>query len=185
MKIRVDWTNQNEFVRDMSLFAKQLNYTLAKEIEPDMKARFHIMEKNLFQGEGASGKHGKWASLSPQYRKWKARKYPGQPIMVLAGNLRASLIGATAESIFNTTKSGNKFVYEMGTDVNRDGFDYPTYHQKKAKKKRRTIDMTNKDTTQFGALIARHIYGMAKRSKVWDKVTSMGNAEFDRGVPGA
>jgi phage gpG-like protein len=34
----------------------------------------------------------RWKPLSPEYAAWKARKYPGRPIGVLTGGMRASFV---------------------------------------------------------------------------------------------
>lgn len=40
------------------------------------------------------GPDGKWPALSPSYKKWKARKYPGRPKLVLSSRLRQSFLPA-------------------------------------------------------------------------------------------
>ncbi|MDQ2737385.1 MAG: phage virion morphogenesis protein [Actinomycetota bacterium] len=47
-------------------------------------------EEQQFTTEGRYGSGG-WAALSPKYRAWKERRYPGMPILVRTGALRASL----------------------------------------------------------------------------------------------
>lgn len=47
-------------------------------------------ERSQFASQGAWGSGG-WSPLSPKYAEWKARHYPGQPILVRTGALRASL----------------------------------------------------------------------------------------------
>lgn len=50
-------------------------------------------EKNRKQFQ-TQGTHSgtRWANLSPAYAAWKARRYPGKPILVRTGALRESLI---------------------------------------------------------------------------------------------
>lgn len=52
--------------------------------------RFARMERKQFATEGAHASGG-WAPLSPRYAAWKARHYPGRPILVLTGDLKESL----------------------------------------------------------------------------------------------
>lgn len=62
-----------------------------------------------------------WKPLTEDYAKWKARKYPGAPILVRTGALRDSLVsGFAPHSVFEV------FPTEMriGTDVS-----YAMYHQ--------------------------------------------------------
>lgn len=51
---------------------------------------FLRIERRQFASEGAYGAGG-WAPLSPIYREWKERAYPGRPIMVLSNALKRSL----------------------------------------------------------------------------------------------
>ena len=61
-----------------------------------------------------------WAPLSPAYAAWKAKKYPGQPLMVLTGELRSSL----TERPFGIEEiTGSRMV--VGT-----GLSYASYHQR-------------------------------------------------------
>lgn len=48
-------------------------------------------EHDTFAQEGAFGGKSPWEPLSPKYKLWKESRYPGQPILVLTGKLRASL----------------------------------------------------------------------------------------------
>lgn len=43
-----------------------------------------------FASSGSSS-GGRWAPLSSRYAMWKAKRYPGQPILVATGALRASM----------------------------------------------------------------------------------------------
>lgn len=47
-------------------------------------------ERRQFDSEGGYASGG-WAPLSPRYAAWKERHYPGRPILVRTGRLRASL----------------------------------------------------------------------------------------------
>jgi phage gpG-like protein len=51
---------------------------------------FQRAERRQFATEGAYASGG-WAPLSPKYAAWKERHYPGQPILVLTGDLKRSL----------------------------------------------------------------------------------------------
>ena len=60
-------------------------------------AVFRAQEKEQFKSEGALGA-GRWAPLSPDYKAWKARKYPGRKIGVLTGALQRSMTGGAGYS---------------------------------------------------------------------------------------
>jgi phage gpG-like protein len=55
---------------------------------PDFAGEFYKREADFFAAEG----EGAWEPLSPNYAKWKAKYYPGQPLLVLRGDLRSSLV---------------------------------------------------------------------------------------------
>lgn len=55
-----------------------------------IRARFVAAMVLQFSSSGQYGSGG-WAPLSESYAAWKARAFPGQPILVASGGLRASL----------------------------------------------------------------------------------------------
>jgi phage gpG-like protein len=83
----------------------------------DIAAVFYVGESARFDTEG----FGTWPALSPGYAKWKAKNYPGKPILTRTGALRESL----------TSKSGAAAIYEpepqqltLGTRIK-----YAEFHQ--------------------------------------------------------
>lgn len=52
--------------------------------------RFAHVERRQFRSEGRASSGG-WAPLSPRYGAWKARHYPGRPILERDGDLVRSL----------------------------------------------------------------------------------------------
>jgi len=73
-------------------------------------------EQEVFDSEGPG-----WVPLSERYGKWKEKHYPGMPILVRTGALKASLTGGFAEgSIFDAMPAELK----LGTSVR-----YAMYHQ--------------------------------------------------------
>lgn len=55
----------------------------------EMHQAYAQYEEDVFATEGRAG-HGKWKPLSPMYRKWKARNFPGKPILTRTGKMRAA-----------------------------------------------------------------------------------------------
>lgn len=86
----------------------------------DVVSLLHVHEENTFAREGAYEGLRKWAALSPEYARWKARVAPGAPILTLTGRLRRSLAGQTADSIVEI----DDFRLVYGTAV-----PYAIYHQ--------------------------------------------------------
>lgn len=78
---------------------RQLDRTLERYADAVEDARplwhaladdFVSIEQRQFATEGGYGSGG-WSPLSPKYAAWKARHYPGQPILQREGDLVESL----------------------------------------------------------------------------------------------
>lgn len=57
---------------------------------------FYAYLSGQFQSEGAEGLGTPWKPLSAQYAAWKAKHFPGKPILQRTGALMASLTGPKA-----------------------------------------------------------------------------------------
>lgn len=74
-------------------------------IWPAVAQEFYAIEREQFDTEGAAGAAGKWAALSPAYKRWKEANFPGQPIMRLENTLFESLTDPQAlDAIFRPGK---------------------------------------------------------------------------------
>lgn len=87
-----------------------------RSVWPAVAQEFYAIEREQFESEGSAGVSGKWAALSPAYRKWKEANYPGQPIMRLENSLFESLTDPEAlDAIFRPGKDelviGSKLPY--------------------------------------------------------------------------
>jgi phage gpG-like protein len=74
-------------------------YSRVKDLRPAFKQiadNFRETERITFEKQG---RPGEWRALSPKYAAWKAKNYPGKPIMVLTGDLKKSL----------TSRGGNHY----------------------------------------------------------------------------
>ena len=149
---------------------------------------FYAMEKHLFKTKGASGEHGKWPKLSEKYKLRKQISHPGKPIMRRDDALYNSLTRHTENSIkfIGYIPSTKKFIINLGTNVEADGYDYPYGHQEgtaKGNKIRRTIDPTERDLLKWAKIIqetwiknARALTHFDKKSiplPRWDSKTNM------------
>jgi phage gpG-like protein len=74
-------------------------------------------ERRQFATEGGFGSGG-WAPLSPAYGAWKARHYPGKPILQREGDLWRSLTQGPAVRVIKSD------YLALGSDV-----EYGKYHQ--------------------------------------------------------
>jgi hypothetical protein len=67
----------------------------------------HAHNKRTFDSEGsATGDGRRWAALTPNYARRKAREYPGQPLLVRTSALRSALTGVGSGSRTRSTKKG-------------------------------------------------------------------------------
>lgn len=93
-----------------------------RSIWPNVAKEFYAIEHEQFASEGAHGASGKWAPLSPAYRKWKETHFPGQPILKLTHSLYESLTSPDAPaSIFRIERDE----MTLGSRV-----EYATAHQR-------------------------------------------------------
>lgn len=49
----------------------------------------YLVEKHIPAQFKAQGTPKRWAALSEKYRRWKERRFPGRPILVLSGRMKA------------------------------------------------------------------------------------------------
>ena len=68
-------------------------------------SNFRKTEERIFNGQGAYGSRSRWVALSPKYKEWKDRYYPGKPILQMTGNLKASLTKKSPNHIEIITKN--------------------------------------------------------------------------------
>lgn len=121
--------------------------------EGALKPSFYAVEAQQFASQGADGRSGAWAQLSPQYAAWKATHYPGRAILQRSGALMASLLGG-AGHIFQSAPSW----MAIGS-----GLGYGIYHQTGAGNlpRRRPIDISGEQEKRIVApafgLIAREL----------------------------
>ena len=105
--------------------------------------------ERAFATSGASS-GGRWAALSSRYAAWKARHYPGQPILVATGALRASM--------GNVRIVGPRRL-EWGTDDRK-----AKYHQAGTSKMpaRPIIRLTSKERTLMTKLVHAYLLESAR-----------------------
>jgi len=121
---------------------------------------FHqTVERKQFESEGAYGSGG-WAPLSEEYASWKAKNFPGRPLMVLSGDLKESLMGENPWAIEDI----QPLQLRLGTKIK-----YAVYHQslkpRKTKLPRRPlIDLTEADKKRFTRIVHKHLIDQAKEA---------------------
>lgn len=117
LRLRLTISGQDRLAAAFNRLARSIqNYRPAW---PDITAVYRQMMQEQFDRQGARG-GGKWAPLSPAYKRWKETVAPGQPILVLGGRLKASMVGQTADTI----QDYRPLDVTLGTIV-----PYAKYHQ--------------------------------------------------------
>lgn len=66
-----------------------------------------------FDSEGAAATGRRWAPLSDAYGKWKAQNYPGRPILVRDGLMKAAML----DELSAVHVSAEEAVYEPLSDI--------------------------------------------------------------------
>lgn len=116
MPIRLRLSVLGEDVLDRTL----LSIEAAEDMRPAFEAIADVFlesERRQFATEGRWGSGG-WAPLSPDYARWKARHYPGQPILRRDDDLFRSLTSGPAVRRIERDRVW------LGSDV-----DHGRYHQ--------------------------------------------------------
>jgi phage gpG-like protein len=76
-----------------------------RSIWPNVAGEIYAINAEQFESQGAAGKSGRWAALSPAYARFKAIAFPGQPILQAEGHMVASLTDPNAaDAIYQPQK---------------------------------------------------------------------------------
>lgn len=129
-----------------------------RSIWPNVAKEFYAIEVGQFGSEGAKGASGKWAALSPAYAKYKAKAFPGQPILRATESLFDSLTSPDAlASIFRIDRD------EMVLGTSHEG---AIYHQRGAGKmpKRPPISLTTEDKRRMQKAIQLGLIEFTRRA---------------------
>lgn len=109
---------------------------------PAVSAEIYSIEREQFASEGAAGASGKWAALTKAYAKFKAVRFPNQPILKATTSLFDSVTSSDApDSIFRPERGA----LTIGTQ--REG---AVWHQRGSGKmpRRRIYDFSDKQKRQ-------------------------------------
>jgi phage gpG-like protein len=106
--------------------------------EPLSRMADVILERvnEQFATEGAHGEAGGWRPLSPEYAKWKAKHYPGAPILVRTGKMKDLLLDKSS----SVTVTKQSMIYAPLSE-------YAGYHQRGTVKMpaRKPVNLTMAD----------------------------------------
>lgn len=117
---------------------------------PEIERIFFRATLEQFDTEGA--RSTKWAPLSPNYAKQKARRFPGRQILVRTGRLKRSLsvIGSGGGDQIRDEEATS---LTLGTRV-----DYAIYHQRGGRRlpARRPLEITLRDAGRMTSRLFRY-----------------------------
>lgn len=113
-----------------------------------MAERFATVERRQFRTEGRASSAG-WAPLSPNYAAWKARHYPGEPILQREHDLVRSL----TERPFGVERIEPDAMW-LGSDV-----FYGKFHQHGTPRmpRRRPVEFTETERRRWAKILQRFI----------------------------
>lgn len=124
-----------------------------RSVWPEVARTFYAIEQGQFGSEGARGASGKWAPLSPAYAKYKAKAFPGMPILQATTSLFDSLTSPDApDSIFRLERD------EMVIGTQREG---AVYHQRLG---RPPISLTDEDKRKIQKSIQLGLIDFTRRA---------------------
>ena len=110
---------------------------------PGVITTFYEIETEQFQSEGAKGASGKWTPLSPAYKNFKERAFPGQAILRQTNALYDSL---TSPDAIGAIIRPEKDELTLGSAV-----PYALFHQRGTSRMppRPPISLTDNDKRQM------------------------------------
>jgi len=146
MRFRFEVEGEVQIDRTLARFAD--NVGDASALWDALANRFARIEARQFKSEGAYGSGG-WQALSPAYAAWKARAYPGKPILERTGDLKDSLTRRPLGIEVLTPQS-----MTVGS-----GIDYGRYHQSGGPNlpQRRPVELPESERRTWVRLIQRFI----------------------------
>lgn len=146
--MRFTFTVEGETQIDRTLARFAENASDASRLWDALANRFALVERRQFDSEGTYGSGG-WQALSPRYAAWKARHYPGKPILERTGDLRDSLTRRPFGIEVITPKS-----MTVGS-----GIDYGRFHQAGGGTlpQRRPVELPESERRNWIRLIQRFI----------------------------
>lgn len=124
-------------------------HDFGKHIFPQLVPVFEEGVGRQFDARGG-GSTGSWAPLSVVYAAWKAKAYPGLPLLERTHALRDALTNSTASGAYRIYNSDK---FDFGTQ----GIEYASYHQTG------TPRMPTRAVFDFDSQFDKDFEGAAKR----------------------
>lgn len=148
-QLRFDLDGDVQLSRYLDIMAENLSDF--RPLFEDISDDFRSTMSGIFSGEGAFEGNSKWAPLSPAYKEWKAKKFPGKPILQAKGNLMKSLTSIGGNHVSHVSSDS----LEIGTKDLKAMF-----HQKGTRKmpQRKLIELTQPQKRRWTRLAHKYIF---------------------------
>lgn len=163
MNLKLSIDGQAKFDGAFRVLAEGL--TDLRPVWPEIELQFFRAELEQFSSEGARG-GARWQPLSARYAKWKAKRYPGKPILQRTGRLLRSLsvVGGP-----DSVRIVEPMSLTLGTRM-----PYAGYHQRGAKRlpQREPLNLTRDDYGKFVSRIYRYAEKVSQQAGFEVKATS-------------
>lgn len=152
VKINIETLGDERFLRSFSRISR-----LASDYREPLAfvaEAFYRINENNFDKEGVPEN---FVPLSPKYKRWKDRHYPGKKIMQLTGRLMNSLTAENQADSQDTVRIIAKDYAELGTLV-----PYAHRHQKGTfgMPRRKVVQVTDKHKVEWGRIVHRWAFSL-------------------------
>ena len=156
LNIHMEVLGVEQFNRSFSRFGENLKDL--RQLWPAVIVELRAIVKEQFAGRGI-GPSGQWQPLSEAYRKWKEKKFPGQPLLVRSGDTIKSLTTNTAHTINRPLPDSLTF----GTKLN-----YPVFHQRGGKRlpRRPIFDLNETQKERLVKAIQRRLVAAGREQGI-------------------
>lgn len=146
LRLRLEFLGEVQLDRTLARFAAGLDD--ARPVWEKLARRFGVLNRAQFASEGATGSGG-WQALSPDYAEWKARHYPGKPILERTGDLKRSL----TRRPYGVEVLERRFMV-LGSDV-----EYGPYHQAGGDRlpQRRPVELPERERREWVRILQRFV----------------------------
>jgi phage gpG-like protein len=154
LNLTIQFDGEVQFSRTFTRFTEQLRDL--RDIWPGVIPDFQEFAREQFRGEGV-GDTGSWPALSPPYAAWKARHFPGKPILQRTGRLVDSVTGRTRDTLIEAKPDS----LEFGTRV-----PYAVFHQRGSGrlKRRKVFDLNERQRTRLMKTIQKRLLTAGRNS---------------------
>lgn len=146
LRIRLEFLGEVQLDRTLARLGEHIGD--ARPAWRALATRFGVLNAAQFATEGLTGSGG-WQALSPDYAAWKARHYPGRPILERTGDLKRSL----TRRPFGVEVLEDRFMV-LGSDV-----DYGRYHQAGGPRlpQRRPVELPESERREWARILQRFV----------------------------